>query len=356
MVAARLGWVERARDRLWGKSPHLSAGDFPAGVSAPVDAVASLPTRPTLVGVVPSAGAAPLLWAGSKGVFSKAYAMEVHTQPFASEAALRSALLKGGDAGGVDFAALSVSSLAFNWRRLRDASPRTLGLLYRSRGQEELVAAKAHEVAELKGQRLACEAGSAGHYFALWALSRAGLAVGELGWVDVASGDEAVAALKDGKADAAVGDTGELDPLVKDKGWTVLATSADAPHLLATVLVVRGDFDARYPDAVKRVLRGALEANQTAMGKDPSDIARALGDAAPQLGDPNEALKRAVLASVKDNLAYFSLSGESPVTYGEKFTSAAQLAVKLGLLTTPPGADDTADLGPLKYISTRTGL
>jgi ABC-type nitrate/sulfonate/bicarbonate transport system substrate-binding protein len=355
VVAARLGYVERLRDRIWGKSPRLSAGDFPAGVSAPVDAVAALPTRPTVVGVVPEGGTAPLLWAGAQGFFSKAYAMEVRTQAFASEAALRSALLKGGDAGGVDFAALSVSSLAFNWRRLRDASPRTLGLVERSRGQVELVAAKAHDVAALKGQRLACEPGSAGHYFALWALSRAGLAVRELTWVDVASQDEALQALQQGRADAAVADTGELEPLVKDKGWTVLADSADAPHLLATVLVVRGDFDARYPDAVKRVLRGTLEANQTA-GKDPSDVARALGDVAPQLGDPNEALKRSVLASVKDNLAYFSLSGDSPVTYSEKFTSAAQLAVKLGLLNNPPQADDTTDLGPLRYISTRTGL
>ena len=39
-VAWREGYVERVRNRIWGRAPRLSAGDFPAGVSAPVDDVA----------------------------------------------------------------------------------------------------------------------------------------------------------------------------------------------------------------------------------------------------------------------------------------------------------------------------
>jgi len=354
VLAAKLGYLELARDRLWGRSPHLSAGDFPPGVSAPVDAVASLPNRATLLGLLPEGGTAPLLLAG-KGGFTKAYAMELRTVAFGSEAELRDALLKGAEHGGVDFAALSVASLAFNWQRLFDASPKTFGLISRSRGQEVLVATHAGSVGALRGLKLGCEPDSTSKYFALWALSRAGLAVGELKWVDLHGPADAPQALKDNLADAAVGASGALEPLAKDQGWTVLATTADAPHLLATVLVVRGDYAARFPDAVRRVLRGALEANQAA-NKSGDEAARALGDAAPQVGDPSEAMKHAVFASVKDNLAFFSLSGDSPVTYAEQFGSAAQLATKLGLLSAAPAADDTADVASLRFISTRTGL
>lgn len=354
VLAARLGYLEVARDRLWGKSPHLSAGDFPPGVSAPIDAVASLPNRPTLVGLVPQGGTAPLLAAG-KGAFFKQYAMELKSVPYASEGELRSALLRGAEHGGVDFAAFSVPSLAFNWQRLFDASPKTVALLSKSRGQEVLVAAHASAVSGLKGLRLACEPDSTSRYFALWTLSRAGLAVRELKWVDLKGPFEAGAALKEGRADAVVGGAGALDPLAKEQGWNVLASTADAPHLLATVLVVRGDYAARFPDAVRRVLRGALEANQQA-NKDPLETARLLGDADPGLGDPNEAMKRAVLATTKENLAFFSLSGESPVTYSEQFGSAAQLAVKLGLYGVQPNVEETQDLSSLRFISTRTGL
>ena len=59
----------------------------------------------------------------------------------------------------------------------------------------------------------------------------------------------------------------------RDRGGKVLATTADAPHLLATVLVARGDFAARYPDAVRRVLRGLLDAGQGVL-KDPAAGAR----------------------------------------------------------------------------------
>ena len=40
-----------------------------------------------------------------------------------------------------------------------------------------------------------------------------------------------------------------------------VSSTVDAPHLIATVLVARGYFAARYPDAIRRVLRGALDAN-----------------------------------------------------------------------------------------------
>src|SRR5438105_1073395 len=98
VAAAKLGYVERLRDRVWRPSPRLSAGDFPAGVAAPVDDVASVPLRPTLIGVVGRGSIAPLWWAGRPdGLFRQSYALDVRVVPFESEAALRQALVKGGD-------------------------------------------------------------------------------------------------------------------------------------------------------------------------------------------------------------------------------------------------------------------
>jgi ABC-type nitrate/sulfonate/bicarbonate transport system substrate-binding protein len=130
----------------------------------------------------------------------------------------------------------------------------------------------------------------------------------------------------------------------------VLATTADAPHLIATVLVARGDFAARYPDAIRRVLRGLLDATK-ALQKDALPGARLLGEVAPYLGDPRDALSAAPPANLRDNLAFFGLSGEAPVTYDELFHSAGLLFAKLGKSPPPPPSEDTRDLGALKYVA-----
>jgi hypothetical protein len=76
-----------------------------------------------------------------------------------------------------------------------------------------------------------------------------------------------------------------------------------------------------------------------------------LGEVAPYLGDPTEAIRSAPPATLQDNLAFFGLSGESPVTYDELYQSAAALYVKVGHLKAVPQVEDTRDLGALKYVS-----
>ncbi len=351
-VAWRQGYVERVRNRIWGRAPRLSAGDFPAGVSAPVDDVASVPLRTTLVGYVPRGANAGLIWAASEGgSFRAAYALDVKGVAFEREEQLRRALIKGGENGGVDLAAMSVSQLALEAGSLRDAAPRTVLLLGRSRGQDVLAAAKGIDgVAALKGKRIAVEAHSTGHYFLLWVLSRAGLTLREVTIVEVERAVEASKALAAGKVDAAAGYAGDLEPVAAQLGGSVITSTVDAPHLIATVLVARGDFAARYPDAIRRALRGALDANAGVL-KDPGPAARALGEVGPWLGDPAEAIHSGPPASVRDNLAFFGLAGEAPVTYFELFASAAALGTRLWSNPPAPPAEDTCDLGALKYVS-----
>lgn len=360
VAAAQLGYVDRLRgrmNRMNGPAPKpLSVGDFPAGVMAPIDDVVKVPTRPLVLGVVPRGSVAPLVLAAGDnervGLFRAAYAIDVKLLSFNREDELRRALVRGGENGGVDVAVLPVSSLAMSASLLRDAAPRVVLLVGRSRGQD-VVAARASEssIAALAKRRVAVEPRSASWYLLLWTLSRGGLTLRDVELVPMDSAFNAGEQLRAGKVDAVAGEAGDVRPAVREVGGTVLSTTGDAPHLIADVLVARGDFAARYPDGIRRLLRGVLDSNQAVI-KDPTEAARALGTFAPQLGDPTEAIAAAPPSTLKDNLAFFGLGDESPVTFHELFSSAAALNTKLFEAPVAPSPDDLVDLSGLKYIST----
>lgn len=372
VLASRAGYLDRLQARLFPEAREavrLSPGDFPAGVSAPVADVASVPLRPTLIGFNPRGSAAALLLATggaitldnpapppgtAQGLLKTAYALDARAVLFPREEELRQALAIGAENGGVDMAAISVDRLAAWLPALRDAAPRTVLLVGRSRGQEALAAVGVTDVASLRGKRVGVYPASSSNYFALWVLSRAGLRMTDVRWVDLPSSLDAGRALREGRVDAAVGLRGDVDLAARDRGGAVLASTADAPHLIATVLVVRGEYAARYPDAVRRVLRGLLDAGQSVL-KDPTPAARMLGEVAPYLGDPTEAIRSAPPATLADNRAFFGLSGEAPVTYDELFQSASALFQKLKRTPQAPPAEDTRDLGALKYVSEARG-
>ena len=362
-AAVRTGLWAKVSERIAPavpKPPRLSAGDFPAGASAPVGGFASLPDRPVRMGFTPRGSSAALLWAtggagadppGRKGaLFAASYALDAEAVPFSREEDLRQALLAGGDAGGVDLAALTVDRLAAWWPDLRDAAPRTVLLLGRSRGQEAVAAVGAASLGELRGRRVGTYRHGSASYFLLWALSRAGLNPSDVVRVELPSTLEAGAWLREGKVDAVAGLTHDVAAAAQARAGSVLASTADAPHLLATVLVVRGEFSARFPDAVRRVLRGLLEAGSS-VNRDPAAGARLLGAVASYLGDPAEAVAAAPPADLKENLSFFGLQGEAPVTYDELFQSALALYEKLSPAGRVVSAEDTRELGALRYVA-----
>jgi hypothetical protein len=360
-VASATGWLDRLQARVFPSlrpRATLSAGDFPAGVTAPGGEVASIPLRPTLIGFVPRGSAAALLVGtggmgpdARPGLLKTAYALDARAVPFLRDEDLRAALAAGGDRGGVDMAALPVDRLAAEASGLRDAAPRVEMLLGRSRGQDALAAVGVTSLAGLRGRRLATAPQSSGHYFALWLLMRAGLTPVDVRWVELPSAFDAGRALREGRADAAVGIASDVETAARERGGVVLATTADAPHLIANVLVARGEFAARYPDAVRRVVRGLLDAGASVL-KDSGPGARLLGEAAPQLGDPIEAVRTSPPATLKDNLAFFGLAGGAPVTYDELYQSALQLFARLERRTEPlRGAEETRDLSTLRGMA-----
>ncbi len=361
LVASWGGLLDRASRRLFPaleKTGTLSPGDFPAGVTAPGGDIASVPLRPTLVGFTPRGSAASLLLATGgvgdaqgkpAGLLRTGYSLDARAVVFARAADLRKALQDGAERGGVDMAALTVDRVASWIHPLRDAAPRVVLLLARSQGADALGAVGVASLPELKGRRLAVAPASSGQYFALWLLMRAGLGMRDVRWVDLPSALDAGLALREGRADAIVGLRGDVDAATADRGGKVLATTADAPHLVATVLVVRGEFAARYPDGVRRIIRGLLDAGAATL-RDPVPAARLLGEVAPSLGDPREAVHGEPPATLRENLAFFGVTGQAPVTYDELFQSAAALEARIAKSPPPPAAEDTRDITVLRSL------
>jgi len=362
LVASRLGLLDRLTRRLFPvleRTGTLSPGDFPAGVTAPGGDIASVPLRPTLVGFTPRGAAASLLLAtggvGAEGqgrpagLLRTAYSLDARAVVFARTGELRKALQDGAERGGVDMAVLSVDRVASWIHPLRDAAPRVVLLLARSQGADALGAVGVPGLAELKGHRVAVASASPDQYFALWLLMRAGLGVQDVRWVDLGSSLDAGLALREGRADAVVGLRGDVEAATADRGGKVLASTADAPHLLATVLVVRGEFAARYPDGVRRTIRGLLDAAAATL-RDPVPAARLLGEVAPSLGDPRDAVRTEPPATLRENLAFFGIAGQAPVTYDELFQSAAALEARIGRTPPAPAAEDTRDVTVLRSL------
>ena len=359
LAASWMGLLDRASRRLFPaleRTGTLSPGDFPAGVTAPGGDIASVPLRPTLVGFTPRGSAASLLVAaggvsaeGKGGLLRTSYALDARAVVFARTAELRKALQEGAERGGVDMAALSVDRVASWIHLLRDAAPRVVLLLARSQGADALGAVGVGSLGDLKGRRLGVATASPGQYFALWLLMRAGLGTRDGRWVEFPSALDAGLALREGRADAIVGLRGDVEAATADRGGKVLATTADAPHLVATVLVVRGEFAARYPDGERRTIRGLLDA-AAAVARDPTPASRLLGEVAPSLGDPRDAVIGEPPATLRENLAFFGVTGQAPVTYDELFQSAAALEARLGKFPPPPAAEDTRDVTVLRSL------
>jgi hypothetical protein len=358
---SRLGYLDKWYSQLFPKNRNmrLTTGDFPAGAAAPVGDIVSVPLRALRIGFAPRGSSAGLLLAvgatpegRASSIVKSAYALDAMAIPFARDEELRQALILGGDKGGVDMAALSVDQLASWFHSLREASPRTELLLGRSRGQEALAALDAESLEQLRGKRIAVYPHGPAYYFALWALARAGIGMNEVNWLEVRSTLDAGRMLREGRADAAAGLFSDVAMAARDRGGRVLTTTADCPNLVSTVLVSRGDFASHYPTAVRRAARALLDA-ASAIARDAGPAAQLLGEMAPYLGDPVEAMRSAPPATLEDNLAFFGLAGDSPVTYDELFNSASTLFIRLGKTAVSPPAEYTRDLGPLRSVTLR---
>jgi len=357
-LLSHFGFAERLQEQLWVQGPIVEAADFPAGVTSPAYERSSLILRPTHIGTTLRGSTAPLLWAAGEedeeeGLWRQSFAVEVRLHVFPNSEALAEALAKGGDNGGVDMAVLSMSTLLLGASSLKPASPRVLMLMGWSRGQDVLLATPGlHHPAQLRNKRVAVEKWGPGHHLLLWTLSRAGLRLTDVEVLSLDSALEAAEFLENGTVDAAAGLYGELLPWALENKGEFLESTADVPHLVASVLVARGNFVARYPEVVLRVLRGVFEMEQN-MGRYRRRIHKGFGQKYPNLLKPEQLLKEEPLASMEENLAFFGLQGHVAVSYAELYQSTFALASKLYDKTPAPGVEESLELTPLKRLAKR---
>ncbi|HEY3449142.1 MAG TPA: ABC transporter substrate-binding protein [Myxococcales bacterium] len=332
----------------------LGVGDFPPGAAAPATDIARVPTRALKLAVMPRGSAASLLLAtGGTGAHkdapvTKAYGLDVDLMLQPDERAVSDALALGGDRpGGADAAVLSVDRVAQLRASLSDLKLKTVLLISRSRGHEAIAAAAGiSQVASLRGRKVAVPARSPARFFLLWELAQVPLWPSTLEIVRVESSADAARLLREARVDAAAGAVSDLIGPARERAGGIVASSADAPQLIATVLVVRAEFLARFPDAVRRLARAQLD-SADAVSREPGEAARLLSASAPQLGDPFEAIKSDPPAVLLDNLAFFDVKGDAPVRYEELYKSAAELWRKLGEPADTSLPADTRELGPL---------
>jgi hypothetical protein len=314
----------------------LTPAEFPPGVVAALEELPVLPRRALRIGVVPHVGAATLLTlAGGLGrradsLAARAYQQELELVAFASVEALRTALVQGFEAGGVDVVVLPAEELALQAAGFEAAQPRLLALVSESRGDLGWVsatgAAPRHEKREVAAMAPLPVAG----VLWLYGLAQAALAPGDLEVLQVADDAAVAQALKDGKATLGVGALAELEPAVHDKG-RVLWSTATVPHLVHEVLVARGDVLARWPESLQRLVRGLLD-QARGLHKDPAETLRWLGTTWPQFGDPALALKTVAISGLQENLGFLGVAGPSPVRAIEVLQAYQRLGAAEGRL------------------------
>jgi len=347
-LLSSLGLHKRAQPQ----GPVLYAADFPAGVAAPAHERAVFILRPTYIGTTLRGFAGPLLWAAEEeGLWSQSFGVEVRIRVFSNSTELSQALAQGGEQGGIDMAVLSMPTLVLTAPRLKAAAPRVLMLMGWSRGQDLLVGTQGlHHPAQLRNKRIAVEMWGPGHHLLLWTLSRAGLSLNEVTLLPLDSALEAALFLDKGTADAAVGLYGELLPWALQNKGEFLDSTAEVPHLVASLLVARGAFAARYPEVALRVLRGVFEMEQN-MGRYGKPMLAGLKKKYPELLKPEQLLQEEPLASLQENLAFFGLQGHAAVGYAELYQSTMALATKLYERPPAPRTEESLELTPLKRLA-----
>ena len=303
----RAGWVslDRLSRRLFPaleKAATLSPGDFPAGVTAPGGDIASVPLRPTLVGFTPRGSAASLLLAtgGRRGPRARA----ARPAPDRLRARRPRRRLRPRPPSSAGRSRTAPSAAAWTWRRspwtgwragsTRSATPRRgwCCCSARSQGADALGAVGVSSLAELKGRRLAVATASPGQYFALWLLMRAGL-----GPAGRALGGPAVVARRG--AGAARGAGGRHRRAARATSTPRRPTAAAGcwppPPTRRTSWPPCWWCGASSPRATRTgcaASSGRLLDAAAATVRDPTPAARLLGEVAPSLGDPREAMLR----------------------------------------------------------------
>lgn len=358
----RLGWL----DPLLGVvAPDRKAGGevtqdmFPAGAEGDRDAPADQQpdqappvtpgelSRPIKVGIVQYGGFAGGLMANGgvkpspDSIFTAKHGVEVEFVQIDDLVQMASAFRVGGDGGGLDMMATTVDMFALQYDALKDIKPVTFMQTDWSRGGDAIaVRAGINTAEDLKGKTVAVAEATPSHFLLLYVLSQVGLSNNDVKPIYTNSAIEAADIFKAGNADACVSWSPFVYFAADDvPGASILASTLDATNLLGGTMVVRGDFAARYPDAVSAFLKGWFEGVDAVNADMESAAMVLLGSfGGITMDDAMGMLYDVKLAGAAENRQLFELDGDALVGYDDLWTSACKIWITIGKLeeTTRP--------------------
>lgn len=129
-----------------------------------------------------------------------------------------------------------------------------------SKGADAIVAKPGiKSINDLAGKRVVFEKDTFEEYFLLWALEQKNMKLDQL--ISMQGDPEtAMKLLMTDKTDVAVTHEPFLSELLKNKNFSVIFSSADAPGLITDVLTFHADFIHKNPESIRAILRAYFKA------------------------------------------------------------------------------------------------
>ncbi len=186
-----------------------------------------------------------------------------------------------------------------------------------SNGSDAIVARQGiKNISDLKGKRVAYEAGTLEEFFVAWALSEYKMSLADIVPV-LGNPEESVTNLVEGRADAAVSHEPFLSQLItQNSGIHTVYSSADALGLITDILTFRSDFIEAYPETIPKIIRAYFKAMR--FWRDNPEESNAI--MAKEFGDTKESiaeqLKGITMLNERDNKTAFTFTQGLDSLYG----------------------------------------
>jgi NitT/TauT family transport system substrate-binding protein len=312
----------------------LGVGNAPDG-KADID-------RPIRVAVVTWPGYAGGMLANSglkpnaDSLYTKKYGIQVEFVVIDDFTPSRDAFRAGGDRGGVDILWTTADAFALEADGLASLNPKAIIQNDWSRGGDAIAArAGLNKIEDLKGKTVALAEGTPSHYFLLYMLKQQGINPADVKVIKTDSAIDAANIFKAGKVDACVSWAPDVYTAAKSQpGGHIVVSTQQATNIIADLLIARGDFIEKHPEACKRFVQGWLEGVELA-NKNHDLAAKLLSTC---YKDFPEDLAKEMLGYVKlpnywEDRQFFEIDGDSPTGFQKIFENASQTWVDAGLLT-----------------------
>lgn len=170
-------------------------------------------------------------------------------------------------------------------------------------------------VSDIKGKRVAFEAGTIEEYFLSSVLKNESLSIADVSAVN-ADPEQAALMIQNKEVDVAVTYEPFLSPARKDPDIHLIASSAETPELLADVLTFRQEYIDQHPETIRAFLQAYFKAHEY-MRAHPEEATTTLGKVlGVSNADAMEQLRGVRIHDWTENVSAFQPGGLSGSMYG----------------------------------------